>query len=152
MRKSTLIIYGLIFFNLTCSNVFSQPLDKQSKVDTTAVKHFIEKYITSLNNYPFINPKFSNETKLERVSDYIKNVPLLIIQSIGLIHLASNNIIYYGSHTLVESFYYISIYCIFIEANYYAYHRFIHKYYYENVHKKHHSNVIVYQLDYHYFL
>jgi hypothetical protein len=51
MRKSTLIIYGFVLFNLTCSHVFSQPLDKQAKVDTTAVKYFIEKYITSLNNY-----------------------------------------------------------------------------------------------------
>jgi len=51
MRKSTLIVYGFVLFNLTCSHVFSQPLDKQAKVDTTAVKYFIEKYITSLNNY-----------------------------------------------------------------------------------------------------
>ena len=51
MRKSTLIVYGFVLFNLTYSHVFSQPLDKQAKVDTTAVKYFIEKYITSLNNY-----------------------------------------------------------------------------------------------------
>ena len=51
MRKSTLVVYGFVLFNLTCSHVFSQPLDKQAKVDTTAVKYFIEKYITSLNNY-----------------------------------------------------------------------------------------------------
>lgn len=51
MRKSTLIVYGFVLFNLTCSHVFSQPLEKQAKVDTTAVKYFIEKYFTSLNNY-----------------------------------------------------------------------------------------------------
>ena len=51
MRKSTLIVYGFVLFNLNCSHVFSQPIEKQAKVDTTAVKYFIEKYITSLNNY-----------------------------------------------------------------------------------------------------
>ena len=51
MRKSTLIVCGFVLFNLTCSHVFSQPLDKQAKVDTIAVKYFIGKYITSLNNY-----------------------------------------------------------------------------------------------------
>jgi sterol desaturase/sphingolipid hydroxylase (fatty acid hydroxylase superfamily) len=34
-----------------------------------------------------------------------------------------------------------------IEANYYIYHRIIHKYYYANVHKKHHTNIIVYPFD-----
>jgi hypothetical protein len=66
MRKSTLIIYGFILFNLTCSNVFSQPLDKQSKGDTTAVKHFIEKYITSLNNYAQNNYPISERLIIEK--------------------------------------------------------------------------------------
>jgi sterol desaturase/sphingolipid hydroxylase (fatty acid hydroxylase superfamily) len=119
-------------------------------IGTFAFSTMTAYFICSLNNYPFINPKFSNETQLERVNDYIKNVPILIIQSIGLMHLASNNIIHYGSHTLLESFYYMSIYCTLIEANYYLYHRFIHKYYYELVHKKHHANVIVYPFDTYY--
>jgi len=66
MRKSTLIIYGFILVNLTCSNVFSQPLDKQSKGDTTAVKHFIEKYITSLNNYAQNNYPISERLIIEK--------------------------------------------------------------------------------------
>ncbi len=66
MRKSTLIIYGFILFNLTCSNVFSQQLDKQSKVDNTAVKHFIEKYITSLNNYAQNNYPISERLIIEK--------------------------------------------------------------------------------------
>jgi len=119
-------------------------------IGTFAFSTMTAYFICSLNNYPFINPKFYNEKKLERINDYTKNVPLLIIQSICLIHLASNNIIHYGSHTTLESFYYISIYCIFIEANYYVYHRFIHKYYYEDVHKKHHANVTVYPFDTYY--
>ena len=119
-------------------------------IGTFAFSTMTAYFITSLNNHPFINPKFSNETKLERVSDYIKNVPLLIIQSIGLINLGSNNIIPIGNHNWLESIYYISIYCTFIEANYYVYHRFIHKYYYEDVHKKHHTNIIVYPFDTYY--
>jgi sterol desaturase/sphingolipid hydroxylase (fatty acid hydroxylase superfamily) len=107
-------------------------------------------FITYLHNHPFINPKFTKEIQLERINEYIKNVPLLFIQSIGLISLASNNIIPIENHNWLESIYYISIYCIFIEANYYIYHRFIHKYYYESVHKKHHTNVNVYPFDTYY--
>lgn len=88
-------------------------------IGTFAMSTMTAYFICSLNNHPFINPKFTKETQLERINDYIKNVPLLIIQSIGLIYIASNNIIHYGGHTWIESFYYISIYCIFIEANYY---------------------------------
>lgn len=119
-------------------------------IGTFAMSTITAYFICSLNNHPFINPKFTKETQLERINDYIKNVPLLIIQSIGLIYIASNNIIPDWNHTWIESFYYISIYCIFIEANYYVYHRFIHKYYYENVHKKHHTNVNVYPFDTYY--
>lgn len=119
-------------------------------IGTFAFSTMTAYFITSLNNHPFINPKFTKEIKLERINEYIKNVPLLFIQSIGLISLASNNIISIENHNLLESIYYISIYCIFIEANYYVYHRFIHKYYYENVHKKHHINVNVYPFDTYY--
>ena len=119
-------------------------------IGTFAFSTMTAYFICSLNNYPFINPKFDNETRLERVNDYIKNVPILIIQSIGLIYLASNNIIHYRTHTMLESFYCITIYCTLIEANYYIYHRFIHKYYYDLVHKKHHTNVIVYPFDTYY--
>jgi sterol desaturase/sphingolipid hydroxylase (fatty acid hydroxylase superfamily) len=38
-------------------------------------------------------------------------------------------------------------YCLFVEANYYSYHRFIHKCYYVDIHKKHHENVVVYPFD-----
>lgn len=99
------------------------------------------------NNYPFINPIFTNEQKMNRINKYIKNVPLLIVQSTGLMYLVSDNIIPYGTHTWFESFYSMCLYCILIEANYYVYHRIIHKYWYATVHKKHHANVIAYPLD-----
>ena len=99
------------------------------------------------NGYPFMNPAFSNEETISRIDEYIKNVPLLIFQSTGLMYIVSGNIIPYGQHTCFESLYSMGLYCVLIEANYYLYHRFIHKYYYANVHKKHHTNIIVYPFD-----
>ena len=103
--------------------------------------------ICYLNNQPFINPAFSDEEKTKRINEYIMNVPLLIFQSTGLMYLVSGNIIPYGQHNWIESFSSMFFYCLLIEANYYMYHRFIHKYYYVTVHKKHHTNIIVYPFD-----
>jgi sterol desaturase/sphingolipid hydroxylase (fatty acid hydroxylase superfamily) len=99
------------------------------------------------NNYSFINPTFSNEKKMSRINEYISNVPLLICQSTGLMYIVSDNIIPYGRNNWIESLYSMCLYCLLIEANYYIYHRIIHKYFYVNVHKQHHSNVIVYPFD-----
>ena len=44
---------------------------------------------------------------------------------------------HYVTHTLC-------MYFIYIEAIYYVYHRLIHTYFYSDVHKKHHTNIIVY--------
>jgi sterol desaturase/sphingolipid hydroxylase (fatty acid hydroxylase superfamily) len=99
------------------------------------------------NSYPFINPNFSNKERITRINEYIKNVPVLIFQSTVLMYMVSGNIIPYGQHTWFESLYSMGLYCLLIEANYYVYHRFIHKYYYAIVHKKHHVNVIVYPFD-----
>jgi lathosterol oxidase len=103
--------------------------------------------ICYLNNYPFINPYLSNETNSYKINKYIRNVPILIFQSTSLMYIVSDNIIPYGQHTWIETFYTILKYIIFIEAIYYSYHRFIHKYFYTYVHKKHHTNVIVYPID-----
>jgi sterol desaturase/sphingolipid hydroxylase (fatty acid hydroxylase superfamily) len=103
--------------------------------------------ICYVNNYPFINPTFSNEERMTRINEYLRNVPVLIFQSTSLMYIVSDNIIPYGKHNWIESFYSICLYCLFIEANYYIYHRIIHKYYYKNVHKKHHTNIIVYPFD-----
>jgi sterol desaturase/sphingolipid hydroxylase (fatty acid hydroxylase superfamily) len=103
--------------------------------------------ICYVNNYPFINPTFTNEERITRINEYISNVPLLIFQSTSLMYIVSDNIIPYGKHSWIESLYSICLYCLLIEAIYYAYHRFIHKYYYTNVHKKHHTNIIVYPFD-----
>ena len=103
--------------------------------------------ICYINNYPFINPTFSNEERISKINEYIKNVPLLIFQSTGFMYIVSDNIIPYGKHTMIESLYSICLYCVLIEAFYYIYHRIIHKYYYTNVHKKHHKNIIVYPFD-----
>jgi len=103
--------------------------------------------ICYVNNYPFMNPTFSNEERITRINEYLRNVPLLIFQSTGLMYIVSDNIIPYGRNSLVESLYSISLYCFLIEANYYLYHRIIHKYFYTNVHKKHHTNIIVYPFD-----
>ena len=103
--------------------------------------------ICYVNNYPFINPTFTNEERITRINEYISNVPLLIFQSTSLMYIVSDNIIPYGKHSWIESLYSICLYCLLIEAIYYVYHRFIHKYYYTNVHKKHHTNIIVYPFD-----
>lgn len=104
-------------------------------------------FICYFNKYPFINPNFDRKKQVERINDYIRNVPVLLFQSTGFMYLFSDNIVPYGKHTWVDTCYSIFLYCLLIEANYYAYHRFIHKCYYEHVHKKHHSNVVVYPFD-----
>jgi sterol desaturase/sphingolipid hydroxylase (fatty acid hydroxylase superfamily) len=103
--------------------------------------------ICYVNNYPFINPTLTNEEKINKINEYIRNVPLLLFQSTSLMYIVSDNIIPYGKHNWVESLYSICLYFLLIEAIYYIYHRIIHKYYYKNVHKKHHINIIVYPID-----
>lgn len=99
------------------------------------------------SSYPFMNPTFSNEKRMTRINEYIRNAPLLIFQATGLMYIVSDNIIPHGRNNWIESIYSISLYCVLIEATYYIYHRLIHKYYYANVHKKHHTNIIVYPFD-----
>jgi sterol desaturase/sphingolipid hydroxylase (fatty acid hydroxylase superfamily) len=103
--------------------------------------------ICYLNNYPFINPKLTDKERGLRINEYVKNVPILMIQSSGFMYLISDNIIPYGEHTWFQSFYTLCMYCLYIEAIYYIYHRIIHKYGYSYVHKKHHTNVVVYPFD-----
>jgi len=103
--------------------------------------------ICYINNYPFINPAFSNEERITRMNDYVRNVPVLLFQSTGFMYIFSDNIIPYGKHSWMESLYSMCVYCLLIEAIYYVYHRIIHKYYYKKVHKKHHTNTIVYPFD-----
>ena len=122
------ISFGVIIFTFTMSTITS----------------FL---ICYANNYSFMNPTFSNEKRMTRINEYIRNVPLLICQSTGLMYIVSDNIIPYEQHTLFESLYSMFLYCLLIEANYYIYHRIAHKYFYVNVHKQHHTNVIVYPFD-----
>ena len=103
--------------------------------------------ICYFNNYPFINPLLTDKEKDLRINEYVKNVPVLIIQSTGLMYFVSDNIIPYCQHTWFQSLYTISVYCLYIELIYYVYHRFVHKYGYSYIHKKHHKNIIVYPFD-----
>ena len=116
-------------------------------VATFSISTITSFFICYANNHPFMNPTFTNEERNSRIKEYIKNVPVLIFQSSGLMYIVSDNIIPYGQHTWFESLYSMFLYCLLIEAIYYIYHRIIHKYYYANVHKKHHTNVIVYPFD-----
>ena len=116
-------------------------------VTTFSISTITSYVICYINNYPFINPTFSDEERISRINEYIRNVPLLIFQSTGLMYIVSDNIIPYGKHNWIESLYSICLYCLLIEAIYYIYHRIIHKYYYTSVHKKHHTNIIVYPFD-----
>jgi sterol desaturase/sphingolipid hydroxylase (fatty acid hydroxylase superfamily) len=103
--------------------------------------------ICYLNNYSFINPNLTDEEQIIQLNDYIRHIPLLLVKSTGFMYIISNNIIPYGQHTWIESSVSITSYCLLIEAIYYTYHRFIHKYYYVTIHKKHHVNIIVYPMD-----
>jgi sterol desaturase/sphingolipid hydroxylase (fatty acid hydroxylase superfamily) len=116
-------------------------------VTTFSISTITAFIICRINNYPFINPNFTIEERNARINEYIKNVPVLVFQSTGLMYIISDNIIPHGKHTWGESLYSICLYCILIEAIYYTYHRIIHKCYYANIHKKHHSNIIVYPFD-----
>jgi sterol desaturase/sphingolipid hydroxylase (fatty acid hydroxylase superfamily) len=116
-------------------------------VTTFSISTISSFLICYVNNHPFINPTFSNEERIIRINEYIRNVPLLLFQSTSVMYVVSDNIIPYGKHTWFESFYSMCLYCLLIEAIYYTYHRIIHKYYYTNVHKKHHKNINVYPFD-----
>ena len=116
-------------------------------VSTFSISTLTAFLICYANGYPFINPTFSDEEKMSRINEYTRNVPLLIVQSTGLMYIVSDNIIPYGQHTWFESFYSICLYFTLIEAIYYIYLQFINKYYYANVHNKHHINIIVYPFD-----
>lgn len=119
-----------------------------STVTTAFIMSTLSAYfICSYNNYPFINPSLTDEEKNLRINEYTRNVPILIIQSSGLMYLISDNIIKYDDHTLFQSFYTLCMYFLCIEAIYYVYHRLIHKYFYLYVHKKHHTNITVYPFD-----
>lgn len=96
---------------------------------------------------PFINPTLTDWEEGVRINEYARNVPILILQSGSLLYFVSDNIIPYGQHTWFQSLYTIAIYCLYIEAIYYTYHRLVHKYGYSYIHKKHHKNVIVYPFD-----
>jgi len=86
-------------------------------------------------------------TRVDRMIDLVKNIPSLLLQSVGFMYMVSDNIIPYGQHTWLESYQNMILYCLFIEANYYIYHRLIHVYYYSQIHKKHHEHIIVYPFD-----
>jgi sterol desaturase/sphingolipid hydroxylase (fatty acid hydroxylase superfamily) len=98
------------------------------------------------NNYDFVNPQFKFSKCLERMFDVGKNVPILLLQSVGFMYVVSDNIIPYGNHSYYESMVTMIKYTLFIEANYYLYHRFIHAYFY-SIHKKHHTNIVVFPFD-----
>jgi len=116
-------------------------------VGTFSVSTFTAYCICLYNDCPFVNPKMKHAIRVERIYDLVKNVPSLLLQSVGMMYLVSNNIIPYGQHTWLESYRAMSLYCLLTEANYYTYHRFIHRYYYVQIHKMHHENVIVYPFD-----
>jgi sterol desaturase/sphingolipid hydroxylase (fatty acid hydroxylase superfamily) len=116
-----------------------------SSFSLSAITTFIICYI---NNKPFINPNYNVEKRIERIKEMGKNMIILTFQSFGMIYVVSENIIPYREHSnIFESIFSMIQICFFIEANYYMYHRIIHKYYYTEVHKKHHENVIVYPFD-----
>lgn len=101
-------------------------------------------FICYIYNYPVKRIIQSEEKQIEKV----KEITLLLIQSFGIVYIFSDNIIpYREQYNIVESLASITNFCFFIEANYYVYHRFIHKYYYIQVHKKHHENIVVYPFD-----
>lgn len=103
--------------------------------------------ICAYNNYPFVNPSMKHEKRLDRMIELGRNIPTLLVCSSGLLYVMSGNILPYGYHTYIDSYISMLTYCLLVEANYYIYHRFIHKYYYVYIHKKHHENVIVYPFD-----
>ena len=116
-------------------------------IGTFSISTFTAYCICAYNNYPFVNPKMKHVIRIDRLTDIAKNVPSLLIQSVGMMFMVSDNIIPYGQHTWIESCKTMIVYCLITEANYYVYHRFIHAYYYVSIHKKHHENVIVYPFD-----
>ena len=116
-------------------------------VGTFSISTISACFICYLHNYSFLNPMLTKEEQIVQLNEYVTNVPVLLVQSTGIMYIISDNLIPYGQHTWFESSFSMVIYCLLIEAIYYAYHRVIHKYYYVNIHKKHHSNIIVYPID-----
>ena len=83
-------------------------------VSTFTMSTLTSYLICYVNSYPFMNPTFSNQERMTRINEYMKNVPLLILQSTGLMYIVSDNIIPYGQHTWFESLYSMGLYCVLI--------------------------------------
>lgn len=66
MKIISLLIAWFVIFNLTCSHLFSQQLDLKVKEDTSALKYFIGKYFTSLNNYAQNNYPIEERLAIEK--------------------------------------------------------------------------------------
>lgn len=98
--------------------------------------------------YPFISPKYSIMKITQRLGEMMNGIPILLGQSVLFTYMIYPNIQPNSFHTEIESFWSMVLYSLLIEANYYAYHRWIHhSHYYALVHKKHHQVVETYPFD-----
>ena len=98
--------------------------------------------------YPLISPKYSIAKISERLHEISRGIPVLLGQSVIFTYIAYPYIRPNYIHTEIESIWAMVMYSLLIEANYYAYHWWIHhSQYYALVHKKHHQVVKTYPFD-----
>jgi len=86
-------------------------------VGTFSISTITSYMICCYNNYPFVNPRMSELKKFMQIVELVKNIPILLLQSVGFMYLVSDKIIPYGQHSWIESYSSMILYCIFSEGN-----------------------------------
>ena len=104
-------------------------------------------YLCNLYKYPFISPKYSVSKIAERLDEMKTNLPAILGSSVTFTFIFYNRLLSNNAHDEMDTILHIALYSLLIEMNYYFYHRYIHIYGYQSVHKKHHQIVDVYPFD-----
>lgn len=108
--------------------------------------------ICRILNKPFINPEYSKELINSRAKEMAQNVSILLLQSSVVLSFFYKDFLDTTEHNRLETIGTLLLYVLIAEGGYYTYHTSIHRSsYYKIVHKKHHTNSIVYPFDTYYF-
>jgi len=103
--------------------------------------------ICILCKQPFANPSLTNQQVWERIVDISKTLMIILSQAVIATAFLWHKILPMSAHNCIRTITTILLFSILIEFFYYIYHRIIHKFFFEQIHKQHHLNQDVYPLD-----